>query len=175
MKQPPQTLLKIVKVIDPIGIWSGKLVGWLIIPLIIGLTYEVIARYAFGAPTVWAFDVSYMLNGSLGMLGAAYTLCRKGHIRTDVFYDGWSTRTKGWVDSFSYLFLFFPGILFFFLAASEAAIHSWSILETSDASPWRPALYPFKTVVPVSLLLLFIQGISEFLKSLHAAFTGESI
>ena len=175
MKQPPKTLLKIIRTIDPIGIWSGKLVSWFIIPLIFGLTYEVIARYVFGAPTVWAFDVSYMLNGSLGMLGAAYTLYRRGHIRTDVFYEGWSPRKKGWVDATSYLFLFFPGILFFFVAGLDAAIHSWSILETSDASPWRPPLYPFKTVVPISLLLLFIQGISEFLKSLHAALTGETL
>ena len=113
MERPPKSLIHIIRLIDPIGIWSGKLVGWLIIPLILGLTYEVIARYVFNAPTVWAFDVSYMLNGSLGMLGAAYTLYKKGHIRTDVFYEGWSPRKKGWVDAISYLFLFFPGILFF--------------------------------------------------------------
>ena len=175
MEQPPKTLLNIIRLIDPVAVWSGKLVGWLIIPLIFGLTYEVISRYVFNAPTEWAFDISYMINGSLGMLGAAYTLYKNGHIRTDMLYERWSTRRKGWVDAISYLFLFFPGIFFFFVAGLEAAIHSWTILETSDASPWRPPLYPFKTVIPLSAILLLIQGVSEFLKSLHAAFTGETL
>ena len=175
MEQPPKKLLKIIRWIDPIAVWSGKLLGWLIIPLMLGLTYEVIARYVFNAPTVWAFDVSYMLNGGLCMLGAGYTLYKKGHIRTDMLYEHWSTRRKGWVDAISYLFLFFPGMFFFFVAGLDSAIHSWTILETSDASPWRPALYPFKTVVPISALLLLTQGVSEFLKSLHAALRGESL
>jgi TRAP-type mannitol/chloroaromatic compound transport system permease small subunit len=166
-------LLKIIKIIDPIAIWSGKLIGWLIIPLVFGLTYEVISRYVFHAPTVWAFDLSYMLYASLSMLGAGYTLYKNGHIRTDIFYDRWSPKTQGWVNIISYLFLFFPGMFFFFLAGLDSAIHSWSILETSDASPWRPPLYPFKTVIPVSALLILIQGISEFLKSIHAVMRGE--
>jgi TRAP-type mannitol/chloroaromatic compound transport system permease small subunit len=55
------------------------------------------------------------------------------------------------------------------------ASHSWSIGELSDASPWRPPLYPLKTVIPVTALLLLIQGVSEFLKSLYAARTGQRL
>ena len=175
MVQPPKRLLRIIGLIDPIAIWSGKLMAWLVIPLMFALSYEVISRYVFHAPTVWAFDVTYMLNGTLCMIGAAYTLYKDGHIRTDVFYDRWSPRRKGWVNVISYLFLFFPGMIFFFIAGLDSAVHSWSILETSDASPWRPPLYPFKTVIPLCALLLIIQGASEFLKSLHAALRGERL
>jgi len=175
MKQPPEKLQKIIERIDPISIWSGKLVSWLIIPLIFGLTYEVISRYVFNAPTVWAFDVSYMLNGGLGMIGAAYTLYKNGHIRTDIFYDRWPPRRQGWVNVISYLFLFFPGMIFFLVAGLDSAIHSCTILERSDASPWRPPLYPFKTVIPLSILLLLIQGVSEFLKSLRVALSEEKL
>ena len=161
--------------LDPIAIWSGKLMGWLIIPLMFGLSYEVISRYFFHAPTVWAYDLTYMLNGTLSMLGASYTLYKDGHIRTDVFYERWSERGKGWVNLLCYLLFFFPGMILFFIAGLDAAIHSWSILETSDASPWRPPLYPFKTVIPLCALLLILQGVSEFFKSLHAAIKGEKL
>jgi len=175
VEQPSNRILKIVGVLDPIAIWSGKLMGWLIIPLMFGLSYEVIARYFFHAPTVWAYDLTYMLNGTLSMIGAAYTLYKDGHIRTDVFYERWSPRGQGWVNLLCYLFLFFPGMIFFFIAGLDAAIHSWSILETSDASPWRPPLYPFKTVIPLCALLLILQGVSEFFKSLHAVIRGEKL
>ena len=54
----------------------------------------------------------------------------------------------------------------------QESSHAWSIGETSDASPWRPIVYPFKTVIPVTALLLIIQGIGEVLKSVYAIRTG---
>jgi TRAP-type mannitol/chloroaromatic compound transport system permease small subunit len=55
---------------------------------------------------------------------------------------------------------------------AQEAWHAWEIGERSDASPWRPIIYPFKAVIPLTALLLLVQGISEFLKSLYAIRTG---
>ena len=175
MAQPPERLLKTIRCIDTFSEWSGKAFAWLILPLVFSLTYEVIARYVFNAPTMWAFDMTYMLYGTLFMLGAGYTLLKQGHIRTDIFYDKWSPRRQGWVDAVSYLLFFFPGMILFFLASWDSALHSVSIREASDASPWHPPVYPFKMVVPVTALLLMIQGVSELLKSLYAALTGTAL
>jgi TRAP-type mannitol/chloroaromatic compound transport system permease small subunit len=162
-----------IRVIDAISSFLGKAIAWLVIPMIGGLVYEVFARYFFHAPTVWAYDVTYMLYGSLFMLGAAFTLLKGGHIRTDMFYRLFPPRWQGLVDAFFYLFFFFPGIFLFFLAGWEYAARAWEIRETAAVSPWRPAIYPFKTVIPVSLALLLFQGLSEFLKSIYAAVKGE--
>jgi TRAP-type mannitol/chloroaromatic compound transport system permease small subunit len=172
---PSKPLLAIVRAIDGLSLWSGRLFCWLAVPLVLGLTYEVFARYVFHAPTIWAYDVAYMLYGSHFMLGAAYTLYRGGHIRTDIFYQNWSVRTRGAVDALLYLFLFFPGIALFFWMGWQEALHSWDIREVSDASPWRPIIYPFKAVIPIALALLFIQGISEFLKCAYAALEGREL
>jgi len=175
MAEPAQPVLGmgIIRVIDSISDRIGRLFAWLIIPLVGGLSYEVFARYLFGAPTVWAYDTTYMLYGSHFMLGAGYTLLRKGHIRTDIFYNNFSPRTQGAIDATLYLLFFFPGIIYFLWAGAAEAVHSWTLLERSDASPWRPPLYPFKTVIPVAAFLLLLQGIAEFFKSLHAARKGE--
>lgn len=173
MAKPPEGLLKTIRIIDTFSEWSGRVFAWLILPLVFALTYEVISRYAFNAPTMWAYDTSYILYGSHFMLGAGYCLLRKGHIRTDLFYEKWTPRRQGWMDAVSYLLLFFPGMIFFFLASWDSALHSFLIREVSDASPWRPPIYPFKMVVPATALLLMIQGVSEFLKSMHAALRGE--
>jgi TRAP-type mannitol/chloroaromatic compound transport system permease small subunit len=172
---PPRALVVIVGAIDGLAIWCGQLFCWLAVPLVVGLTYEVIARYAFHAPTIWAYDVAYMLYGTHFMLGAAYTLYKGGHIRTDIFYQNWSVRTRGIVDATLYLLFFFPGIALFFWMGLQEALHSWDIREVSDASPWRPIIYPFKAVIPIALLLLLIQGTSEFLKSAYAALKGRPL
>ena len=170
---PPRALMTVIRLIDTyVGELSGKIFMVLIFPLIGALTYEVIVRYAFNAPTIWAYDISYMVYGSHFMLGATYCLYKGGHIRTDVFYEKFSVRWQGRVDAILYLFFFFPGMIYFFLAGWEEALHSWDILEESLMSPWRPALYPFKTVIPIAALLIMIQGVSELLKSIYAGLRG---
>jgi TRAP-type mannitol/chloroaromatic compound transport system permease small subunit len=161
-----------IKVADTISLWSGKALGWLVFPMVGGLVYEVFARYMFHAPTVWAYETTYMLYGSVFMLGAAYTLYKGSHIRTDILYNKWSPRRKGIVDACMYLLLFFPGILFFLILGAEYAWHSWEIGERSGSSPWRQPIYPFKMVIPISAFLLLLQGVSEFLKSIYSARHG---
>ena len=168
----PPFLLAVVRWIDTFSNWSGRIFSLLIFPLVFGITYEVVVRYAFNSPTIWAYDLAYMLYGSHFMLGAGYALLHKAHIRTDVFYEKWSPRTQGAVDAILYLFFFFPGMVFFFLSGAESAYHSWRMGEVSDATFWRPVVYPLKLCVPVAAVLLFIQGISEFLKSIHAVLKG---
>jgi TRAP-type mannitol/chloroaromatic compound transport system permease small subunit len=172
MAQPPPAMLKTIKVIDAFSERSGKLFAWMMVPLFLGLTYEVVARYVFNSPTEWAFDVTYMLYGSHFMLGAGYTLLKGGHIRTDMFYEKFSPRAKGLVDAIGYLVFFLPAVLFLLIAGWDTALRSWQILEKSEISPWRPPIYPFKTVVPLTALLLLVQGVAEFLKSLYAVKTG---
>lgn len=168
----PPALMSLIRAIDVASDWIGRVVCWLIIPLVGSLTFEVIARYVFNAPTSWAYDTSYMLYGSFFMLGAGYALFRGAHIRTDMLYQNWSPRQQGAIDAACYLFLFFPAMFFLLWMGGQEAWHAWVIGERSDASPWRPILYPFKAVIPVTALLLLVQGISEFLKSMYAVRTG---
>jgi TRAP-type mannitol/chloroaromatic compound transport system permease small subunit len=166
-------MIKIARRIDWFTEWCGRIIAWLCFPLVGALVYEVTARYVFRAPTEWAYDVTYMLYGTIFMLGAAFTLLKKAHIRTDMFYNHWSPRIQGRVDAMAYLFLYFPAIIFFLVAGWDYAAHSWTTGEHTSLSPWRPIIYPFKTVIPVTAVLLLIQGVSELLKSLHAAKRGE--
>lgn len=168
-----ESYFKIVRVIDKMSEWSGRVISYLVYPMVGGLVYEVFARYLFHAPTDWAYDVTYMLYGAIFMLGAAYTLLNKGHIRTDLFYNKFSPRRQGMIDAIMYLVLFFPGMVFFLIAGIDYAAHSWITQERTTLSPWRPIIYPFKTVIPATALLLLIQGVSEFLKSVYAWKRGE--
>src|SRR3972149_1009567 len=153
MEQPPAAILKTIRIIDSISEWSGRVFCWMVIPLMLALSYEVIARYVFDAPTIWAYDTAYMLYGGHFMLGAAYTLLRKGHTPTAFFYEKWPVRRQATIDACCYLFLFFPGLLFFLFASWDNAYHSFRIGEASEASPWRPVPRPVQMAMPVAARL----------------------
>ena len=172
MSEQSPGLIKAVRMIDKFTDTTGVWIAWLNVPLVLAVSYEVIARYAFGAPTIWSFDVTYMLYGTIFMLGAAYALHKGAHIRTDFFYEKWTPQTKGMVDSISYILFFYPSLIMFFAASASEAWYSFTIHETSEQTPWRPILWPYKAVVPATCLMLMFQGISELIKSMYAWRTG---
>jgi TRAP-type mannitol/chloroaromatic compound transport system permease small subunit len=161
-----------VDAIDRFADWCGIITAWAIVPMTIAVTWEVVARHFFSAPTIWAFDVTYMLYGSHFMLGTAYTLMKIGHVRTDMLYQKWSVRRQSAIDAIGYLFFFFPAMVFLFWYGGQEAWHAFQIGETSDASPWRPIVYPFKAVIPLTAILLLVQGIGELMKSLYGIRTN---
>ncbi len=156
-----------LRLIDRLSDLSGRAASWLVMPLILGVTYEVFARYLFNAPTVWAYELAYMLYASIFMLGAAYALRHGAHVRTDFLYNGWSDRRKAVADAVGYV-LFLPALLFYLVAIGRQAWHSWEIGERSSDSPWAPALYPFKWMMVVAMALLLLQAIVEFIRTLAA-------
>lgn len=171
--QRETVFLKLARRIDPVAIWSGQAVAWLIIPMVLGLTYEVVARYLFNSPTLWAYDMTFMMYGGYFMLGAAFTLQRKGHVRTDSLYGGWSVRRQATVDITCYIVMFLPLVLVLIFTGWGYFIKSWDTAERFVSSPWMPVAWPFKAVMPLTGLLLLIQGISELLKAMHALQTGQ--
>ena len=87
------------------------------------------------------------------------------------YLGGWTDRVLMSINDTFIVIPLFPLLVLFYFGWQEFA-HSWAIGETSDASPWRPIVWPFKGVIPLTALLLLLQGVGEFLKSVYAIKTG---
>ena len=161
-----------VRVVDYLNEWIGRLVCFLVLPIIGAMVYEVVARKLFIAPTLWAFDVSRMLYGTSFMLGAGYALLHGLHIRADFIYRGFTARTQGRIDLVLYVVLFMPSMLFLLNATYGFALKSIMQGERAGDSTWAPIVWPVKTALAVGVLLLVIQGVSEIIKSWYAATRG---
>ena len=163
---------RLLFLVDELSTWIGKIFGWCILILTFTTSYEVFARYMFGAPTEWAFDASYMLYGTLFMMAGAYTLSRNGHVRGDFLYRAWSPRRQASLDLALYLLFFFPGMLAFIYAGYYFAKFSWLMNEHSSASPNGPPVYHFKTLIPITGVLMVLQGIVETIRCVICIRTG---
>ena len=164
MNDFPHGFYATIRAIDRFSHLTGKLISLSMLWLVVTISYECFARYLFNAPTVWVLESSYMTNGSAFMLGCAYALHKGAHVRTDMLWDGYSQRRKGWVDLVSYVALFSPALATLMVISIDDAWYSFSIHELSEQTPWRPILWPFRSAVPLAALLLMIQGVSESLK-----------
>jgi TRAP-type mannitol/chloroaromatic compound transport system permease small subunit len=150
-----------IKFADSLSAWFGKAFAWLVILMTFGMSYEVMVRYLFNKPTPWALDISFIMYGTMFMMGGAYTLSRGGHVRGDFIYRLWSERTQAKVDLTLYMLFFFPGILALIFAGWKFASRSWGYAEVSVNSPAGIPIYQFKTVIVAAGILLLIQGIAQ--------------
>jgi TRAP-type mannitol/chloroaromatic compound transport system permease small subunit len=157
---------RVVRAIDAVSTAAGWLAGWLIVPITVAVSWEVVARYAFHAPTKWSYEAGWMLYGAQFMLAASYTLLKGGHIRTDVFYERWSPKTRATIDALCYVLFFFPGMLCIFYAGAVEAHHTWQIGERTGLriATLPVPMYWLKTVIPLTAALLVLQGISELIR-----------
>ena len=146
---------------DRISLWFGKAFAWSIIIMSVGMGYEVVVRYVLGAPTSWAFDLSYMMYGSMFMMGGAYALSRDAHVRADFIYRLLKPRTQAALEFILYFFFFFPGILALIVAGGKYAIRSIGYLEVSVMSPANVPIFHFKVIIVAAGTLLLIQGIAR--------------
>lgn len=168
----PRWMSTTIVAIDTFSLWVGRVVAWMTIPLMAAMIYEVFARYYFTAPTVWAYDISRMVYGAMFILGAAYALSKGVHIRSDFLYRKWSVRAQGRVDLALYVICYFPAMIILLWVSTEWAWASLSRGERGTDTSWMPLLGPVKSALPVGVVFLIIQGVSEVLKSLHAARKG---
>lgn len=151
----------------------GAVIAWLVFPLIMASCFEVFSRYVLNAPTIWAFEMGYMAMGVHALIGAAYTLRERGHIRIDVFYVHFSDRTKAVLDTIGYLVLFLPVVTWVSLGLWDYWVEALLSHERSGQSAWNPPIWPFKLAFFIGFALLWLQGICEFLKCIRFL-TGQS-
>jgi TRAP-type mannitol/chloroaromatic compound transport system permease small subunit len=159
--------------IDSLSTWVGKAFAWLILVLTLGVSYEVFVRYVLRAPTTWAFDFSYINYGALFLMAGAYTLARNGHVRADVLYRLWKPRTQASMDLALYILFFIPAVVAFMYSGWNYAKMSVAFREVSIFSPAGVPVFPLKALIPLTGLLLFIQGVAEIIRCLLCIRTGE--
>ena len=169
----PSWMAKSIIQIDKFSKWTGNIVCWITVPLILGMVYEVLARKFFLAPTIWAYDISRFLYGALFMLGAGYALSKGVHIRADFLYRNFKVKTQGAVDFTLYLLFYFPGLLVFLYMTTGFLQESIMRGERGMDTTWMPYMWPIKTCLWFGIVFLLIQGVSELFKSYYAATKGK--
>ena len=163
---------RLIRTVDLVSYWSGKVSAWLIVALTLVVSIEVFKRYILNRPTAWIFDFNSMLYGTLFMMCGAYTLAAAGHVRADFVYTYMKPRGQAALDLALYFLFFIPGILGLIYAGYDYAALSWRIGEHSTVTAVGPPVYHFKTVIPVAGALVMLQGLAEILRCIVCLRTG---
>ncbi|MDH5355888.1 MAG: TRAP transporter small permease subunit [Gammaproteobacteria bacterium] len=165
-------MTRILHFIDSLSAWTGKTFAWCIVILTFSTCYEVFVRYVLDSPTVWAFDMSVQMYGSLFMMAGAYALSQDAHVRGDVVYRLMPIKVQASIDLLLYIIFLAPGAIALMYYGYWFASDSWFYKEVSWSSPSRIQIYFFKTLIPISGTLILLQGIAESVRCVICIRTG---
>ena len=160
--------MKFVQFVDKLNGLVGGFAAWLVIPLMLVVLFEVTARRFFNAPTTWAYDTLWMLYSMNFLLGGAFTLLRKGHIRIDIIQDTFSPRVKLIFDTLIYGIVFLVPCVILTWSSANYAWESWSMGENLSTTSWIFPAGPIKSILPLAFFLLGLQSVGEIVRNLNA-------
>ena len=159
-------MLALIKNIERATSSVGIFASFAIVPLVLATCYEVISRYVLDSPTIWAYEVGYILTGSHFLLGMAYTLKKGEHIRIDIFSAAFSQRTRAIIDLVSYSVIL-PLMLWLTYALFGHLATGYLRNEHSGQSAMNLPVWPFRIVFLVAFTLFALQILAEVLKTLR--------
>lgn len=165
---------QIVDVIDWTSAALARIVMAVVVVLVAVMIFEVIMRRFLNAPTVWAFDLSYMLNGCIFIGASSYALMKNEHVRVTFLSQNIPARARHLIDAAFYILLLLPALGFLAHASVGQAVDAYVEGTVERVSVWAPPLWPFYAGIAVGVCSLWLQVLAETLKALAAVWSEPS-
>ncbi|MBT8446675.1 MAG: TRAP transporter small permease subunit [Gammaproteobacteria bacterium] len=154
--------------IEQFNVWVGRAVAWLTLVMVLVTFAVVILRYWFDTGWIWLQESVTWMHAAVFMLAAAYTLAKDDQVRVDIFYRDAGPRGRALVDAAGCLLFLLPFSIFLAWASWDYVATAWSIREGSREAGglMYPAVPMLKSLIPLTSLLLGLQGGVMLLRSL---------
>jgi|GEM_PF-210975 len=174
MNSAPQSLLLgAAGRLDRFASFSGRVLGWFTLAMVLVQSLVVALRYGFDGGSLALQDTVVYLHGAAFMLGLAYALQAGAHVRVDVFYRTLSARGKAWVDAVGCLIFLLPVCIFIAVGSWQFAANSWAVWESSASADGLGGVFLLKSLMPLAAATLALQGIAQFARALHTLMLAE--
>ena len=159
--------------IDTFNARVGQLTAFILFPTLFCIFYEIIARYVFSKPTVWASELMIYFCAILYVLGAAWTLQVGRHVKIDMIYSRLSLRGQRVLDLITFPF-FMLYLVMLLWVGFQFALQSIALRESSG-TPWDPPIYPIKSIFVIGCVMLLLQGAAKFVRDVHFVKNGTEL
>ncbi len=140
----------------------GRVFSFFILIITLIIAYEVTARYAFNAPTSWAWLINKQLFGLYVLFAGGYALIHKAHIRIEVLYQHFSPSIKRLIHWLT----FFAALSFLGSLAWKSyfmGLEAWESKEKA-VGVFKLPLYPLKMMIPVGAVLFILACFAVYFK-----------
>ncbi|MDM8544244.1 TRAP transporter small permease subunit [Desulfococcaceae bacterium HSG9] len=155
----------ILRAIDRISEWEGKLFSFLIVVATIQVCFELVLRYVFNAPTTWGLEMTLYLCSTTYVMAGAYAERYNAHIKVDIFYNCWSIRTRAFFD----LIVTDSLLMFFCIVLTwQSAMWFWEAVSQglTSGTIWDPPIWPMRLIILAGAFFLLLAAFGKSMRDL---------
>ncbi len=156
----------LLRLIDRLSLALAAIAMAEVVILILAMCWEVVSRYGFNQPTVWSVDISLMLNGTMFLLAAGYTLLRNAHVRIDVLSTRLPLRAQHAINAVVLLLAVIPCLGWISWVAVGKAVTAYARNEKELSSAWGPIVWPLYAGIALGLVGLTLQSVAQCIRHL---------
>ncbi|MFH1488810.1 MAG: TRAP transporter small permease [Pseudomonadota bacterium] len=156
---------KIDRILGGIIKFFGIIAGVIFAFMALIVTYNVIMRYFFARPPVWAIEITEYSMVYATFLAAAWILSVDGHVKIDILTIGLPSRSQRTLRvAVSFLGIVTCALLGWFAVKSTHDLFAREVI-MMKMMPWPK--WVMVAPIPVGILLTLIQFIRNFIALLH--------
>ena len=157
-----KTINLLIQAIDAVSEWLGKLCAWCLFAIGFFITFEVLMRYVFNAPTIWVDEISRVLQVWAVFLATPYVLKYREMISIDILLRDPNTLRRRLAESFSIVVLFvFMSVAVYY--GFELWLKATLAGHTTDTYLAPPKWFTHAPVW-VGGTLLLLQGVTQLVR-----------
>ena len=157
---------RVLDIVDYTNRRVGAAIRWLVVGMMLCTTYEVIARYAFNAPTVWAHQTVMLMGGAMLALSWGWIHLPDKHVGIDIFYRRLPPRRQAIARAVCTALFLFPLLGFLIYISVRCTVDSWVGHEKWIVSIWQPPMWPSRAAIMLGFILFFLQGTVDFVRNI---------
>ena len=142
---------------------------YILIVLIVLVFSTVFFRYVFNMSYIIIQEIIMYLHALIFMFGISYALKENSHVKIDVLYNSLNKRTQRVISIAGLVSFILPTALFVIYISIDMVTQSWVIFEGSSEAGGLNLVFILKSLIPISGVLIFLQGISELIKHIRVS------
>ena len=167
----PRFIVRYVRLVDWLNYGIGRFAMYLLFVLMGVLLWSTLTKM-FATPALWTLEMAQFTMVAYYMLGGPYSMQMGSNVRMDLFYGGWSDRTRAAFDALTiFALMFYLGVLLY--GGIDSTIYALSYGERSP-SAWWPYIAPVKIISCIGITLMLLQCTAIFFRDV-AKLRGEEI
>ncbi len=129
------------------------------------IIYDALSRYLFHTGSIALQELEWHLFDVVILMGISYAMKENAHVRVDIFYARFNTRTKAFIALFSQLFLVLPFSVLIIMMGYDFVLQSFIQLEGSADPGGLPYRFIVKSLMLLSFVMVIIQSVNELVKA----------
>ena len=148
--------------------------AWINMLVMFTILIQVTLRYGFHSGEAWVDELIWHLYAFF-MFGLSYAITTDAHIRVDIAHMKFTRKKQRIIEVLGIVFLIMPFTIIIFDHSVGWVHHSFEAKEFSENTTGLPYRWVVKSLLPISLILIFIAALSELIKNVVMLIHGEDL